>query len=193
MDSGIRIAFVALVIVALSALFLVRLFRYRGKHVIICPETGAPAGTEIDAPLAAGFWFPIEPGIVVRNCSRWPEHGACDQACAAQIESARGQTLVRNIVTDWYRDRTCALCTRPIGAIGGETLPAGVLTPDGELHDWSAIAPADLPRVLARAVAICPRCELAEDFRRRFPELVVDRPASTHPSPSVVSPSRAIY
>ena len=106
------------------------------------------------------------------------------------------------IAAKWYGQRTCTYCAQPIPEIGGAAIAPALRGPDGVLHEWNDIAPEDLPQILASSVAVCARCELAEDFRRRFPNRVTER-ASTPlrergalagPRRLVVEPgSRAVY
>ncbi|HYR27382.1 MAG TPA: hypothetical protein VEU30_02895, partial [Thermoanaerobaculia bacterium] len=114
MGTGIALAFAALLLVALTIVFVRMYVRYRGKRIVTCPETNLPVSTEINAALAAGTRLAKQPRFVVTACSRWPEHAGCAQACALQIEASPDETLVRNIVTRWYAERNCAYCARPI-------------------------------------------------------------------------------
>ena len=189
-------------LVAFIALFLGMYVRYRGKRIVTCPETNAPVGAEIDAALAAGTWMVTQPRFVVTACSRWPERAGCDQACAPQVEASPDETLVRSIVAKWYGERTCIYCSQPIREIGGAAVAPALLGPNGQLREWNDVAPEDLPLVLANAAAVCARCELAEDFRRRFLDRVTDRPItplrehSALPGPrrfAVEPPSQSVY
>lgn len=172
---GTGIVFATVVIVTMVALFIALYLRYRGKRIVTCPETLLPVGAEISAALAAGTWMTARPHLVVTACSRWPERAGCDQACASQVEAAPEETLVRSIVTRWYGERTCFYCAQPIGEISGAVVPA-LLDSDGALREWKDVAAEDLPGALANSVAVCAKCELAEDFRHRFPNLVTMRP-----------------
>lgn len=189
-------------IVGFTALFVALYVRYRGKRIVTCPETNAPVSAEINAALAAGTWMVTQPRFVVTACSRWPERAGCDQACAPQVEASPDETLVRSIVAKWYGERTCVFCSQPIREIGGAAVAPALLGPDGELREWNDVATEELPQVLANAVAVCARCELVEDFRRRFPDRVIERPitplrqhgALAGPLHLVVKPgSRAVY
>ena len=174
MGTGIGFIFAAVMLVALTAAFIALYVRFRGKRIVTCPETHEPVSTEVNAALAAGTWLVTQPRFVVTACSRWPERAGCDQACAPQIEADAEGTRVRDIVTHWYTERTCVYCAQPIQDLGGAVVP-GLRSADGELHEWSEIPAEDLPRTLAGSVAVCARCELAEEFRRRFPNRVTDR------------------
>lgn len=178
MGTGIGFTVAAAVLLAMIVTFVVLSARYRGKRIVTCPETHLPVSAEINAPLAAGTWLVTQPRFVVTACSRWPERAGCDQACAPQVEASPEETLVRNIVAKWYGEHGCVHCAQPIGGIGGAAVAPALLGPNGDLREWTDIAPEDLPQVLANSVAICARCELAEDFRRRFPNRVTDRPST---------------
>ena len=168
------IASAVIVVSAAVILFLALYMRYRGKRIITCPETNLPATAEVDAALAAGTTMATRPRFVVTACSRWPERAGCDQACAPQIEASPEETRVRSVVARWYRARRCFYCSRRIRDVGGAVAP-GFLGTDGALREWKDIPANDLPDALANAVAVCANCELAEDFRRRFPDLVTER------------------
>jgi hypothetical protein len=123
-------------------------------------------------------------------------------AFAPQVEASPDETVVRTIVAKWYGEHTCVYCAQPIREIGGAAVAPALLGSNGELREWNEIAPEDLPEVLASSVAVCARCELAEDFRRRFPNRVTDRPitplrehaALPVPRHRVVEPpSQAVY
>ena len=158
----VTVAFTLVLIVVFLGLYV----RYRGKRIVTCPETNAPVGAEINAALAAGTWLVTQPRFVITTCSRWPERAGCDQACAPQVEASPDETLVRNIVAKWYGERTCTYCAQPIRELGAAAVAPALLGPDGTLREWHGIAAEDLPLALASSVAVCARCEVAEDFRR---------------------------
>lgn len=157
-----------------SVLAILRYREYRGKRILICPETNQPVGAEVDALKAARTWVLGQPKFVITNCSRWPEREGCDQACVPQVAKSPDETLVRTIVERWYRGSHCVYCGKAITESSGAVAPA-LRTADGEIVEWSRVAPEDLPAMLAKAEAVCGTCDLAADFRRRFPQLVTDR------------------
>jgi hypothetical protein len=55
--------------------------RYRDKRLVRCPNTGVAAEVEIDARHAAVTALTGAPDVRVAECSLWPGHKACDQAC----------------------------------------------------------------------------------------------------------------
>ena len=55
--------------------------RYRRPRIVRCPKTGTAAEILIDTRHAAATALVGVPELRVAECSRWPEHCACDQAC----------------------------------------------------------------------------------------------------------------
>ncbi len=169
------IAALGIAIVLIAVMFLRYYLQYRGKRVVICPETRQPVGVEIDAPLASRTALLDDPRFVIASCTRWPEKSDCVQGCLAQIEASPEETLMRSILTRWYRGKQCVYCGREIGPIRWHDAVPSLRGPAGELREWSGIAPQDLPSVLYDASPVCWNCNLAEVFRREYPGLVTDR------------------
>lgn len=146
--------------------------RLRGKRLVICPETQAAVGVE----LAAGELAVAQSSrLRLRECSRWPERAGCGQECLAQIEAAPDGCLVRNLVTDWYAGKSCALCHRPIPPIDWLQHKPAVLDSERRSLPWDEVAVERLPEVLATCRPVCWNCHIAESFRTDHPELVVER------------------
>ena len=61
-------------------------FRLRGKRLVTCPETHAPAAVDVAAGEAALGAFVNEPTLRLLECSRWPERERCGQECLQQID-----------------------------------------------------------------------------------------------------------
>jgi hypothetical protein len=55
--------------------------RFRGRHTVVCPETGLDAEVRIDAWHAAATAIPGPPRLYVAACSRRPERAVCGQEC----------------------------------------------------------------------------------------------------------------
>jgi len=161
--------------------------RFRGKRLVTCPETHHTAAVEVDAKALAkeitrrGTVAPqaglveTKQGLRLRECSRWPERQDCPQGCLHQIETAPEQCLVRHIVDQWYAERPCVFCQRPIREIDWLQQKPALLTPDQGTVEWNEIAPERLPEVFQTCQPVCWSCHVAEKFRREHPDLVVDR------------------
>jgi hypothetical protein len=149
--------------------------RFRGARVVTCPETGRPAGVTIDVrhAVASGLLGPL-PRIRLRTCSRWTERGRCDGPCADQAAAPASST--RALVDRAIRGKPCAFCGKIIERTAFLDHFAAFLLADGTTVEWPDVAPERLPGTIAASAPVCWDCHTAETFRRRFPELVTDRP-----------------
>jgi len=150
--------------------------RWRGTRIVTCPETERPAAVGVDLRYAIAGSIVGRPDLRLRDCSRWPERSRCGQTCLTQVEESPEGCLVRTMLQQWYDDRTCAYCRKPFGLIHWHDHKPGLRNPDGGLREWREVPPETLPDVLRTHQAVCWNCLMAEDFRLRFPDLVVDRP-----------------
>jgi hypothetical protein len=149
--------------------------RYRGQRVIECPENHAPAGVEVDARQAAVSALGGRLELHLKDCTRWPERAGCDEACLRQVETSPEGCLVRTVLARWYEGRTCALCGAAFGEIHWHDHKPALLTPDGVPRSWAELPVDHVPEVLQTHRPLCWNCQVTESFRRRFPELVIDR------------------
>jgi hypothetical protein len=151
--------------------------RFRGRRLVICPETSAPAAVEVDAARLAFSMADGHSNLPLATCSRWPERVDCGQECLHQIEAAPEDCLVRTIVARWYEHKRCALCRRDFGAIESVGHQTALLAPGGGTVVWGAVRPERLPALFTTHQPICWNCHVAESFRRQHGDLVTDRPA----------------
>lgn len=150
-------------------------FRFRGKRLVTCPETQAPAAVDIAAGEAALGGFVNEPTLRLKECSRWPERESCGQDCLQQIEANPQDCLVWNVVAKWYEGKNCVFCHKPIGSLHHLDHVPALLGPDFRTTEWKTMAPQDLPGVFASYQPVCWNCHVAQTFRRLHPKLVTDR------------------
>jgi hypothetical protein len=112
------------------------------------------------------------------TCSRWPERGGCDQACVPQIVEAGDEARATAMAAHFFEGQRCAICQHSIDGVNASMLPPGLLDP--VTHDtfaWDEIAAQELPDAFRVHKPLCANCTLAESFRRRYPDRVVDRVA----------------
>jgi hypothetical protein len=114
--------------------------------------------------------------IRLKDCSRWPERKDCGQECLDDIEASPEDCLVRTILTQWYDGKKCALCDKTFGEINWLDRKPALMSLGNPSREWSEIPPEEIWNVLGTALAVCWNCHMAEKFRLRYPELVVDRP-----------------
>jgi hypothetical protein len=178
MSTIILILAVAFVLSWIPALVVYLFIRRRdsGDRVITCPETHTTEVVRVDSSHAA--WTDLKGGKEFRleACSRWPEKKDCAQDCVREIEHAPDGCLVRERLEAWYRGADCALCGMPIGPVRWFEFHPGMLTPERHALSWDEIPPKDLPAALANDRPICSDCLVAESFREKFPDRVIDDP-----------------
>ena len=79
----------------------------------------------------------------------------------------------------FFDGKACAICKRPIPPVHRMGLKPGFFNPaTRETHSWDEIPNVDLSTALETHLPLCSACEVAESFRQRFPDLVVDRDRS---------------
>jgi hypothetical protein len=154
--------------------------RWRGRRVVTCPENERPAAVDLDLGYAVVGSIVGRPELRLRGCSRWPEKQGCGQMCLSQVEESPGSCLVRVMLERWYEDKLCAYCAHPFGAIHWHDHKPGLRAPDGKLREWTSVPAETLPEVFLTHRPVCWNCMVAEGFRERYPELVVDRPPRPH-------------
>ncbi len=158
-----------------AALAFVFWWRNRGTRVVTCPENHEPVGVEVDGlRLALSSAFGL-PHLRLSDCTRWPEKRGCGQECLSQVEAAPRDCLVRSMVARWYRGKVCVFCRKPLDEHELWQHKPCLMSPAKETLEWAQVPPETLPRVLETHKPVCWNCHLAETFRRRFADLVVDR------------------
>jgi hypothetical protein len=169
---------VAVLMITYVAMALAAYIRMRGTRIVVCPETDAPAAVDVDATHAA-LRGVFEPGdITVENCSRWPEREGCDQACVRQIARAPRETLAFEILSKWYKGKSCAMCGRdlpPLNQVGPKPGFFNAIALGLEPTAWDQVPAEHLPAILKTHLPICATCTLLATFRREHGDLVVDR------------------
>ena len=158
---------------------------YRGKMLVTCPETDQTVGVSVDTRRAAVTAAYLKPELRLQQCTRWPERQDCGQECLSRIEASPADCLVRTMLTDWYRERSCAFCGTGFQQVGSydHTLYFGydkrpaLVSSDGKLVEWLSMPVEALPQALTTHKPVCWNCLIAQTFRQKYPELVVDRPA----------------
>ena len=185
MSSKMYLLIATIILVAAVVIWLtdaVRVFfRYRGKMLLTCPETGHAAAVNVAAGEAARTALAGRSHVCLSECSRWPERQGCGQECLSQLGADPHNCLVWTKVIDWYRGRSCAYCHKPFGELNWHDHRPALLGPDRKTVQWSEIAAENLPDVFATYLPVCWSCHIAETFRREHPEMVVDRPGNRGP------------
>ncbi len=173
---------VILIVTLAAALFfglrwLVRsLSRYRGSHIVTCPESDRPTIVEVDAlhaSLTSTFGLP---DIRLKDCSRWPIKEQCGQECLTDLDVAPERCLISGVLMRWYPGRKCAYCSLPFPELHWLDHQPALLSPSGNMFVWNEIVLDKLPEVLKTHLPVCWNCYIAQNFRLDHPDLVVYRP-----------------
>jgi hypothetical protein len=155
-----------------------RMVRLRGARLVDCPETGRPAGVEIDLRQAALGTVIGRPVSRLRACSRWPARRHCGEPCLDQLEDAEDRR-VWSVLARWYEGRKCAYCGARFGPLHPNAYTPLLLAPEGTLQEWSALAPEDVPAALRTHQPVCWNCSVVQGLRRERPDLFA-QPRAAH-------------
>jgi len=176
-QTGLIVLVLLLAATVLGGWWLVPAFRrWRGKRVITCPETNEPQTVEVDAKHAALTAFGSSPELRLSSCTRWPERQDCGQDCLKQIENSRDGCLVKSMVAEWYVEKNCSFCGKPIVADGFADHAPALVAPDGTTVLWKDVRPETLPEIFRTHRAACWNCHVVESVVRKHPEVVTVRP-----------------
>ena len=174
---------IGLVIAVYAGIALRTYFRVRGRRVVVCPETHEAVAVKVDAAHAAATAMWEQPDIQLKTCSRWPDRPGCDQACTEQIAESPEETLAFNIARKGFAEKLCAICNREVPALHHGGPQPGLMnaaSPRHEIVSWDEMPPEALPEAFETHLPVCANCVVAESFRRKFPDLAIDRPE--HPN-----------
>ncbi|MGA7990192.1 MAG: hypothetical protein WCC53_02055 [Thermoanaerobaculia bacterium] len=83
---GAGFVIVAIAVATVGLLWVLPAYQvYRVRRVVKCPETGEPAGVDVDTVrVARSAWLgPLD--VRLTGCSRWPERAACGKECLSQL------------------------------------------------------------------------------------------------------------
>jgi len=93
------------------------------------------------------------------------------------METSPENCLVRNILTDWYNDKTCIYCGQKFEEINWHDHNPALRSPESDFVELRHIPFEMFPTILKTHKPVCRNCFVTENFRRQYPELVTDRPS----------------
>lgn len=80
------------------------------------------------------------------------------------------------LLKQFFDGKACAICERPIPVIQRTGLKPGLYHPaTHDTYTWDEIPNDNLTSTLETHLPLCSGCLVAESFRHRFPDLVLDR------------------
>ena len=179
MSLTIYLLIATLILAAAAAVWLTDaarvLYRYRGRMLFTCPETGKSACVKVAAGDAARSSLFGRPKIHLSDCSRWPERRDCGQQCLSQLGANPESCLVWTKVCDWYHGRACVYCHKPFNELHWHDHKPALIGPDNKTVQWNEVAAEKLSEIFATHLPVCWSCHIAETFRRQYPDRFVDR------------------
>ena len=149
--------------------------RFRGERIITCPENKQPAAVHINMARVAREALIGKLDLRLYQCSRWPERAGCGQDCLSQVKENPENCLVWNLVDEWYKGKSCAYCQKPFGEIHWHDRHPALLGPDRSVIQWNEVPPENLPQIFQNYLPVCWNCYIAEEFRHKNPERVIER------------------
>ena len=128
------------------------------------------------AVVAAGITFTVR-GF--RASARGDEKDRRPPAEPAAATASRHDHATTDALKRFFDGKSCAICKQPIPPVNRTGLKPGLWNPaTRETHSWNEIPTGNLPATLQNQLPVCSSCQVAESFRKRFPDLVVDRDRS---------------
>ena len=104
-----------------------------------------------------------------------------DPAATAHHHISRHDAATDERLRHFFDGQTCALCKRTIPPVPRSGLKPGLFNPTThDTHAWDEIPNENLSSTLEGQLALCASCVVAESFRRRFADRVVDRMTAQH-------------
>jgi len=137
-------------------------WKFRGTRVVACPESGQFAAVELAARRIAAAAVLRQPTLVLRDCSRWREGMLCGQPCVRRIAEDPAACRVSTILAEWYREKNCICCGRPVGKPARWSHSPCLMSPDLLFLQCKAIPAGDIPLALTTHAPVCWTCMVAE-------------------------------
>jgi hypothetical protein len=150
--------------------------RFRGEMLVRCPETHQPAAVKVDVARAAAKLLAGGHDRELRDCSRWPERGECDQDCLEQVERDPDNHRVWTIAARWFAGKKCVYCGKAIDTLSHFDRSPALLGEESKTAEWDEVPAENLPGEFSRDMPVCWNCHIAQTFLRTHPDLVVHRP-----------------
>jgi hypothetical protein len=100
-------------------------------------------------------------------------------AAAARAPISPHDPATTELLKRFFEGKECEICKRPIPPVPRTGLKPGLLNPTThQTYSWDEIPTANLSTVLETHRPVCSACRIAESFRHRFPDRVLDRDRS---------------
>lgn len=141
------------------------------------------------AAVSAGIAFTVRGFKASATRAADAERNGHDTSRAAHAAVSRHDPASVELLKRFFDGKACAICKRPIPPVQKTGLKPGLWNPTThETHSWDQIPTGTVAAALETELPLCSACVVAESFRQRFPDRVVDRERSlqdAHSRPSV--------
>ena len=99
-----------------------------------------------------------------------------DTAAAADHHVSRHDHATNELLKRFFDGKECAICKRPIPPVHRTGLKPGLMNPTThDTQSWDEIPNGNVASAVENRLPLCPSCVVAESFRHRFADRVVDR------------------
>ena len=129
------------------------------------------------AVVSAGLVFTVR-GFRAAARASDPQRNGHDPAPSGHAISRHDPATTEQLKR-FFDGKDCAICRKAIAPVQRTGLKPGLLNPTThETHAWEQIPSGNLTSLLDGELPLCPSCVVAESFRQRFPDRVVERERS---------------
>lgn len=128
------------------------------------------------AAVSAGIVFTVRGFKASAARATGAEKDGNHTADATHAAISRHDHPTTELLKRFFDGKNCAICKRPIPPVHRTGLKPGLLNPSThETYSWNEIPTVNLSTALENHLPLCSACQVAESFRHRFPDRVVDR------------------
>lgn len=172
--------YVVIALLAIAIVFVTRrvwgALTFRGKMLITCPETHAPAAVKVNLRRATLNALAGRDDLELCDCSRWPERADCDQDCLPQVERDPENHRVWSIASHWFAGKKCVYCGKRIDTLSHFDHKPALLDRESKTEEWNDLPAESLPGAFSEDLPVCWSCHMTQKFVREHPDMVVVRP-----------------
>ncbi len=147
---------VAIAVVTCVVVFLKPDSYFARRHTIVCPESHASTGIEIDRTHRLRTLLRDTSELRVAACDRWPERQGCDEECLLQVDLK--PAVLERTLRKWYAGKSCGLCGRILTDSDWSQGRFSALDGNDKFVPPAALPLRDLPQQVGRYRPLCWPC-----------------------------------
>jgi len=131
--------------------------------------------------VSAGIYLTVRAFRASEGRAVGPDNSGHEPAVAGNGGTSRHDHATTEQLKRFFDGKDCAVCKRPIPPVHRTGLKPGLLNPaTHEAQSWEEISNVNLSATLESRLPLCAACRVAEAFRQRFGDRVVDRDRTLH-------------